>query len=48
MVFFDSIWQYFSDAGRSTGAYIIFYQGGSTDHGTHVPGIVSQPSAESE
>ena len=33
---------------RSTGAYIIFYQGGPIDHGTHVPGPVSQSSAESD
>ena len=38
----------FPDTDRSTGAYIIFYQGGPIDHGTHVPGPVSQPSAESE
>ena len=36
------------DTGRSTGAYIIFYQGGPIDHGTHVPGPVAQSSAESE
>ena len=29
-------WKYFPDTGRSTGAYIIFYQGGLIDHGTHV------------
>ena len=29
-------------------AYIIFYQGGPIDHGTHVPGPVAQSSAESE
>ena len=28
--------------------YIIFYQGGPIDHGTHVPGLVAQSSAESE
>ena len=33
---------------RSTGAYIIFYQGGPIDHGTHIPVPVSQSSAESE
>ena len=43
----DSSWQYFPDTGRSTGAYIIFYQGGPIDHGTHVPGQVSQSNAES-
>ena len=37
----------FPDTGRSTGAYIIFYQGGPIDYVTHVPGPVSQPSAES-
>ena len=48
MGFSDSIWQYFPDTGRSTGAYIIFYQGGPIDHGTHVPGPVVQSSAEIE
>ena len=28
MAFSDSSWQDFPDTGRSTGAYIIFYQGG--------------------
>ena len=28
MAFSDSSWRYFPDTGRSTGAYIIFYQGG--------------------
>ena len=41
-------WQDFPDTGRSTGAYIIFYQGGPIDHGTHVPGTVAQSSADSE
>ena len=48
MDFSDSSWQYFSDTGRSTGAYIIFYQGGPIDHGTHVLGPVAPSSAESE
>ena len=48
MDFSGSSWQYFTDTGRSTGAYIIFYQGGSIDHVTHVPGPVSQSSAESD
>ena len=48
MAFSDSSWQYFSDTGRITGAYIIFYQGAPIDHGTHVPGQVAQYSAESE
>ena len=33
--------------GRSTGAYIIFYQGGPIYHVTHVPGPVAKSSAES-
>ena len=43
MDFSDSIWQDFS-----TRAYIIFYQGGPNDHGTHVPGPFSHSSSESE
>ena len=42
MVFSGSSWKYFPDTVRSTGAYIIFYQGGTFDHGTHVPGPVTQ------
>ena len=45
--FSDSSWQDFPHTGISTGAYIIFYQGGPIDHGTHVSGPVSQSSAES-
>ena len=48
MDFSDSSWQDFPDTGRSIGAYNIFYQGGTIDHGTHVPGPVSQSGAESE
>ena len=48
MAFSDSSWQDFPDTGRSTGEYIIFYQGGPIDHGKHVPGSVAQSSAESE
>ena len=48
LAFSDYIWQDFPDTGRSTGAYIIFYQGGTIDHGTHVPGPVAQSSVESE
>ena len=48
MDFSYSSWQDFPDTGRSTGSYIIFYQGGPIDHGTHVPGPVAQSSAESE
>ena len=48
MDFSYSSWQDFPDTVRSTGAYIIFYQGGTIDHGTHVPEPVAQYSAESE
>ena len=48
MAFSDSSWQYCPDTGRSIEAYIIYYQGGPIDHGTHVPGPVAQSSAESE
>ena len=48
MDFSDSSWQDFPDTGRTTGAYIIFYQGGPIEHGTHVPGPVAQSNAESE
>ena len=41
-------WKDCPDTGRSTGAYIIFYQVGPIDHGTHVPIPVAQSSAESE
>ena len=44
----DSSWKDCPDTGRSTGAYIIFYQGGPIDHGTHVPVPVAQSSVESE
>ena len=45
MDFSDSSWQDSSDTGRSTGAYIIFYQGGPIEHDTYVPGQVAQSSA---
>ena len=48
MAFSDSSWQYCPDTGRSTGAYIIFYQDGTIDHGTNVPEPVAQYSAESD
>ena len=48
MSFSDSSWQDCPDTGRSTGAYIIYYQGGPIDHSTNVPGPVAQSSAESE
>ena len=42
MAFSVFSWQDFPDNGRSTGAYIIFYQSGTIDHGTHFPRQVSQ------
>ena len=46
--FSDFSWQDFPDTGRSTGAFIVFYQGGPIDNGTHVPGPVAQSSSESD
>ena len=48
MAFSDSHWKDCPYTGKITGAYIIFYQGGPIDHGTHVPGTVAQSNAESE
>ena len=48
MGFSGSIWKYCPDTGRSTGSFIVFYQGGPIDHGTHVPLPVARSSAESE
>ena len=42
MVFSDYIWQDCPYTGRSTGEYILFYQGGTIDHCTHVTGPVAQ------
>ena len=44
MDFSDYSWQYCTYTGRSTGAYIIFYQFGPIDHETHVPVPVAQSS----
>ena len=48
MVFSDAFWRDYPDTGRSTEAYIVFYQVGSIDHCTHVPGPVAQYIADSE
>ena len=48
MTLYDSSWKDCLDIGRSTGAYIIFYQGVPIDHATHVTVPVAQPSVESE
>ena len=42
MTYSDSSSQYYPDTGRSTGSYIIFYQGGPIENITHVPGLISQ------
>ena len=48
MAFSDSSGKDCPDTGRSTGSYITFYQGGTIDHETHVPGKVAQSSTESD
>ena len=48
MVFYDSSWKYCPETVRTTGEYIIFYQGGKIDHFTHVTGPVDQSSSESD
>ena len=48
MDFSDYSWQAFPDTGRNKRAYIIFYQCGTIDHGTHVLVPVAQSGAESE
>ena len=46
LIFFsDYIWKDFPGTGRSTGAYMIFYQGNTIDHEKYVPGPVAQSSA---
>ena len=45
MAFYGSSCKYFPYTGRITGSYIIFYQCGEIDHGTHVTGTVYQSSA---
>ena len=46
MVFSDSGWKDFPDTGRSTGVYIIFYQGVPIYHLSHNPGTVAQSNSE--
>ena len=48
MAFSKFIWQDFTETGRITGAYIMFYQSGLIDNGTHVPGPVYKSGSESE
>ena len=42
VAFYDSICKDCPATGRSTGAYIILYQGVTIDHVTHVPGPVAR------
>ena len=48
MAFFDYSWQYCTHTVRSTGEYIIFYQCGTINHGTHVTVPVDQSRSGSE
>ena len=48
IILYNYSWQDFLDTGRSTEAYILFYQVGPVNHGTYVLGKVAQWSAESE
>ena len=44
----NSSWKCCSDTGGSTVAQIIFYQGGTIDHETHLPGTIAHLGAKSE
>jgi hypothetical protein len=46
--FTDSSWDDDPDTSRSTGGYLIFYQGGVVDHSSNMPGPVAMSSAEAE
>ena len=48
MMFHDYSYQECKYTGRSTGSYIVFYQGGPIGNFKHVPGTVAQQSDESE
>ena len=48
MAFSDYSWKDFPYTSISTGACIIFYQGGPIEHGTNVPVPIAQSIAESE
>ena len=45
MALSDYSWDYCPETDRSTGSYIIFYQGVPIDHGKYVLGPLSQSSA---
>jgi hypothetical protein len=46
--FTDSSWDDDFDTSRSTGGYLIFYQGGVVDHSSNMPIPVAMSSAEAE
>ena len=46
--FTDSSWYDDFDTSRSTGGYIIFYQGGVFDHSSNMPTPFAMSSAEAE
>ena len=48
VVFSDYRWQDFTDTGKNTSSYIVFYQCGRIDNCTHVTGTVAQSSSKSE
>ena len=48
LTFIDSSWQDCPDTSRSTGAYVIYYQGGVDDCASVVPDPVAMSSAEAE
>ena len=48
MVFYDLIWKEFSDTGRSTGSYIVYYQVVPIYSFARVPGPFAKYSADSE
>ena len=46
--FSDSSWDDDHDTSRSTGGYMIFYQGGVVDHSSNMPNPIAMSSAEAE
>jgi hypothetical protein len=46
--FCDSSWDNNHDTSRSTGGFLIFYQGGIVDHSRNIPEYVSISSDEAE
>jgi hypothetical protein len=46
--FYDSSWDDDHDNSRSTGGFLVFYQGGIEDHSSNTPGPVATRSAETD